>query len=122
MNRSPLAALALALVAAGSTLLSACAPVIVAGAVAGATLIATDRRSTGAQLDDETIETKIATTLASRYGDRAHINVTSFNGIVLLTGEATDAAIRADAVALARGTERVRAVHDEMVVGPTTDL
>jgi len=121
MTRSPLALLLVLLAAAVAPLLTACAPVIVAGA-AGAALVATDRRSTGAQLDDTTIETKIATTVASRYGDTVHFNVTSYNGIVLLTGEVPDAAIRSDVYALARGTERVRSVHDELVVGPVTDL
>jgi len=121
MTRSPLTLFLVLLAAAVAPLLTACAPVIVAGA-AGAALVATDRRSTGAQLDDTTIETKIATTVASRYGDTVHFNVTSYNGIVLLTGEVPDVAIRSDVYALARGTERVRSVHDELVVGPVTDL
>ena len=121
MTRSPPALLMLLVAAAAPLLLAACAPVIVAGA-AGAALVATDRRSAGAQLDDTTIETRIATTVAGRYGDTVHFNVTSYNGIVLLTGEVPDAAVRSDIYALARGTERVRAVHDELVIGPPTDL
>ena len=121
MTRSPLALLAILLAAAAPPLRTACAPVIVAGA-AGAALVATDRRSAGAQLDDTTIETKLLTTVAGRYGDTVHFNVTSYNGIVLLTGEVPDAAVRSDIYALARGTERVRAVHDELVIGPPTDL
>ena len=121
MNRSPLALVLILLAAAVPPLLTACAPVIVAGA-AGAALVATDRRAAGAQLDAQTIETKILTTVASRYGDTVHFNVTSYNGIVLLTGEVPDAAVRADIYALARGTERVRSVHDELLVGPSTDL
>ena len=121
MTRSPLALLLVLLAAAVPPLLSACAPVIVAGA-AGAALVATDRRSAGAQLDDTTIETKLLTTVAGRYGDTVHFNVTSYNGMVLLTGEVPDAAVRADIYALARGTDRVRSVHDELVVGPNTDL
>jgi osmotically-inducible protein OsmY len=120
MNRSPLALFALAAIAA-APLLTACVPLIVAGA-AGTALVVTDRRSTGVQLDDTTIETKVATTLLSRYGDRVHANVTSYNGVVLLSGEVPDATIAADAVALAKGTDRVRAVHNELVVGPTSDL
>ena len=121
MTRSPLAWTLLLGALALPPLLTACAPVIVAGA-AGAALVATDRRSAGAQLDDQTIETKILTTVASRYGDTVHFNVTSYNGIVLLTGEVPDAAVRADIYALARGTERVRSVPDELLVGPSTDL
>ncbi|CAG0949190.1 hypothetical protein BURK1_00091 [Burkholderiales bacterium] len=121
MKRSPLALFALIAAIAAPPLLTACAPLLLAGAT-GAVLVATDRRSAGAQLDDQTIETRIATTVATRYGDNAHVNVTSYNGIVLLTGEAADAAIVADVVALARSTGRVRSVHNELIVGRTTDL
>ena len=120
MTRSPLARLALAALLA-VPLVSGCAAVLV-GAVGGAALVATDRRSAGAQLDDTTIETKVGTTLASRYGDRAHIVTTAYNGNVMLTGEAPDSAMVDDAVALARGTERVRAVYNEVAIQPPTDL
>ena len=120
MKRFPLAALAI--VAAALPLLDACAPVVVVGAVAGGALVATDRRSVGAQADDQTIELKVATEMATRYGDRLHLNATSYNGVVLLTGEATDSAIIDDVVRFARGTDRVRAVQNEMVVGQLTDL
>lgn len=122
MTGRPLAPLALALVVLAAPLLNACAPVIVAGAVAGGALVATDRRSAGAQLDDQSIELKIGTEMATRYGDRLHLNVTSFNGVVLLTGEATQQAVIDDVVRFARATDRVRSVHNEMVVGTLTDL
>ncbi|MCC6378251.1 MAG: BON domain-containing protein [Burkholderiales bacterium] len=122
MTRPSSAPLAFALVVLLAPLLNACAPVLVAGAVAGGALVATDRRSAGAQLDDQSIELKITTEMGTRHGDRLHLNVTSFNGVVLLTGEAADAAMREDVAKFARGTDRVRAVHDEMVVGPPSDL
>jgi osmotically-inducible protein OsmY len=118
MHRRLLLAAALA---AAAVPLSGCVPLIAAGA-AGAALVATDRRSAGAQLDDTTIETRLATEIASRFGDRAHVNVTSYNGVLLLTGEVPDDKARADVVAMTRATPKVRAVHDELVVGPTTDL
>lgn len=121
MTRSPFAALLLSAVLA-APVLTGCAPVIVAGAVAGGALVATDRRSAGAQLDDTTIETKVATTLNQRYGDRAHISTTSYNGMVLLSGEAPDSAIADDAVAIARGTDRVRGVYNEIAIMPPTSL
>ena len=120
MTRSKLAPLALA-AALALPLLSGCAALVV-GAVAGGALVATDRRSTGAQLDDTSIETKVAATLESRYGNRAHIATTSYNGMVLLSGEASDSAIVQDVVALARGTDRVRNVYNEIAVMPPTDL
>lgn len=101
--------------------LAACFPLVVAGA-AGTALVVTDRRSTGAQLDDTTIETKFAGHTLNRYGDRAHASATSYNGIVLLTGEAPDAAAKADLVAYAKATDRVRSVQDELVVAPPSEL
>ena len=115
-----LAALLAALLA--GPLLSACAPIIVAAGVGAGALIATDRRSTGAQLDDTTIETKLTTEAGTRWGDRIHLNVTSYNGNVLLSGEAPDSAIVDEIVALARRTDRVRTVYNEMLVAPSTDL
>ncbi|MFO1280985.1 MAG: BON domain-containing protein [Burkholderiales bacterium] len=107
--------------AAAAIPLTGCAPVIVAGA-AGAALVATDRRSAGAQLDDTTIETKLAASYASTWGDRAHVSVTSYNGVVLLSGEVPDQAAWAEAGSRAKATDRVRAVHNELAVGPSTDL
>lgn len=122
MTRPSHLPLVLALVVLCAPLMNACVPAVVVGAAAGGALVATDRRSAGAQLDDQSIELKITTEMGTRYGDRIHLNVTSYNGVVLLTGEAPDQATRDAIAAYARGVDRVRAVHDEMVVGPTTDL
>ena len=121
MRKSPLLAV-LAFVTASSTLLSACVPVVIGAAVAGTALVVADRRSVGAQADDEAIELKIAEQRNTRYGDRVHVNVTSYNGIVLLTGEVPDEATKRDIAQLARGTDRVRAVHDEIAVRPNTPM
>jgi len=117
-----------ALVLAGFTLavslslLAGCVPVLIAGAAGGAAMVATDRRSAGAQVDDESIELKIATQASSQFGERIHLNVTSYNGIVLLTGEVPDQAALASVGSLAKNTEKVRSVHNEMVVGPNSDF
>jgi osmotically-inducible protein OsmY len=120
MPHSPRILLVAALCAALASL-AACVPLIVAGA-AGTALVVTDRRSAGAQLDDTAIETKLSGTIAERYKDRAHVNATSFNGIVLLTGEVPDAAAKDDVAAMAQGIERVRSVHNELVVAPPSEL
>jgi osmotically-inducible protein OsmY len=118
-----LSVLALAAVLALPPLLSGCAaPLFVAGAVATGALVATDRRSTGAQVDDTTIETKITTSAGTTFGDRIHLNVTSYNGIVLLTGEVPDQAAWTEIGTLAKGTDRVRSVQNELVIGPNTPL
>lgn len=113
---------ALAIATGASFALSACAPIVVAGAAAGAVLVAADRRSTGAQVDDQSIEAKAAANANSQWGDRIHLNVTSFNGVVLLTGEAPDAPTR-DAIAnMVKSIDRVRSVQNEMVIAPNTPM
>lgn len=119
MNRR-LAALLLAAVAA-PMLVSGCLPVIVAGA-AGTALMATDRRSAGAQLDDTTIEAKIGQYVRGRWGDRAHVSTTSYNGVVLLTGEIPDEAGKAAVTEYAKTADRVRSVHNELVVAPPSPI
>lgn len=120
MASAPRILLAATLIAA-TLALGACIPLIVAGA-AGTALVVSDRRSAGAQLDDTATETKISGTLAERYGERAHVSATSYNGVVLLTGEVPDAAAKAAVAELARTTDRVRALHDELVVAPPSEL
>lgn len=118
----PARLLAAALISASCLLAAGCAPLVVGAAVGGTALVATDRRSVGAQADDEAIELKIANTRSTRYGDRVHVNVTSYNGVVLLTGEVPDQAVKQAMVELARTTDRVRRVQDEMVIAAPTTL
>ena len=109
-------------VLAAAVPLSGCVPLVVGGAVAGTALVATDRRSVGAQADDEAIELKLANTRNSRWGDQVHINVTSYDGIVLLSGEAPDAQVKQTMADIARTTDRVKRVHDEVEVRPATPM
>jgi osmotically-inducible protein OsmY len=116
-----LGVLCLATIGAAASL-SGCVPLVVGGAVAGTALVATDRRSVGAQADDEAIEIKVASTRDSRWGDKVHINVTSYNGIVLLCGEAPDAEVRSTMEEITRTTDKVRRVYDEVEVRPATSM
>ena len=118
MNRC-VAVLGLAL--ALPVLVTGCVPVLVAGAAGGA-LVATDRRSAGAQLDDQTIELKDSQYANSRWGDRAHASVTSYNGVVLLSGEVPTQTDKAALESFARSTDRVRSVQNELVVAPPSEL
>jgi len=103
-------------------LLSGCIPLVIGG-VASTAAIATDRRTTGAQLDDELIEDKTTAELLERYkGREVHLNVTSYNGNVLLTGEAPTEGVKSEIEGVARGMPKVRSVQNEMVVGAATDL
>ncbi len=67
--------------------LPACVPLVIGGAAAGGTLVVTDRRTSGAQLEDEGIELRASSRLRNALGERAHVNLTSYNRQVLLTGE-----------------------------------
>jgi osmotically-inducible protein OsmY len=116
------ASLAAAALAALTAALCGCVPLVVAGGVAVGASVATDRRTTGAQVDDEMIEDKTVLTLHERFKGDFHVNVTSYNGIVLLTGEVPAEAAKADVEQIVRSTPKVRAVQDELVVGPVTDL
>ena len=71
----------------GCTLLTACAPLVLGGAMVGSVLMASDRRTSGTQLEDQGIELKAAARVRSAVAERGHINVTSYNRAVLLTGE-----------------------------------
>ncbi|MBI5781921.1 MAG: BON domain-containing protein [Rhodocyclales bacterium] len=118
-SRSSLALLALA--AATLLPLSGCFPIMAGGAAVTAS-VASDRRTSGAMVDDEAIEWKVADKIARRLGDRVHINVTSYNRIVLLTGEAPRAEDKALAEQLARETDNVRDVVNEIQIGAPTSL
>jgi osmotically-inducible protein OsmY len=107
--------------AAGS--LSACAPLILAGAGTAA-VAAHDRRTLGAFIDDETIELKTTSALKSDEDLRrdARINVTSMNGIVLLSGEAASAELRDRALARTREVGGIRRITNEIRVAPVASL
>ena len=121
MNRRLLFAV-FAVVTSGSMLLAGCAPLLVAGAVGGTALVVADRRSTGAQVDDEAIELKIANNIGAGYGDQVHVNATSYNGIVLLTGETPTQDALASILEIARATPKVRRVENEIALGPVSSL
>ena len=79
--------LALAAVAVVGTSLSGCFPLLAGGALAGGALVAIDRRTSGAQLEDEGIELRAMSRLRDSIGSRARVSATSYNRQVLLTGE-----------------------------------
>jgi osmotically-inducible protein OsmY len=101
--------------------LSACAPLIVGGAVMTG-VVATDRRTTGTQVEDESIEIKVASAVRQEMGERIHLNVTSFNRQVLLSGEVRTAADKERAEKLASSQENVNAVVNDLTVMPVSSL
>jgi len=103
------------------TLMQGCAPVIVAGG-ATAAVAATDRRTVGAFVDDNAIELKARKALNSdpEIGDDVHVNITSMNGIVLLTGETTTGELRDRALALIRDVQGIRRINNSVVIAEPT--
>jgi len=99
-----------------------CVPLVVGAAAGGTVMVATDRRTTGSQVDDELIEDKTAATINERFKGDFHVNVTSYNGIVLLTGEVPAEGAKEDVANIARSTPKVRSVQNELAVGPVTDM
>jgi osmotically-inducible protein OsmY len=102
-----------------SSFLSGCGVLAVGGVVAGASVMA-DRRTPAVQAIDKGIELEAGNALAKRYGDNAHINVTSFNQKVLLTGEAKDADIKGQSGAYVKAMKNVRSVFNELTIGPNS--
>ena len=100
---------------ASAVVLQGCFPVFV-GAGAGAVLSAADRRTTGAQVEDEGIELKTKGRISERYGDKVHVDVTSFNRSVLLTGEVPEPQIKADIEKIAQSVPNVRGVTNEIEI------
>jgi len=99
--------------------LSSCAVVAVGGVAATATVMA-DRRTPGVQAIDKGIELEANSALGKKFGDNAHINVTSFNQKVLLTGEVKDADIKAEAGAYVKAMKNARSVYNELIIGPNS--
>lgn len=101
--------------------ISACVPVVVGGAAAGG-VMAADRRTTGTYVEDENIELKAAKDIYSSLGEEAHVNITSFKGNVLLTGEVPDENAKTKAGDMILAIENVRSLTNELTIGPKTSI
>jgi osmotically-inducible protein OsmY len=100
--------------------LSACTALVLGGAVAGVAMVATDRRTSGAQLEDEAIEIRATSRLKDKFGERGHFNITSFNRRVLLTGEVAGEADKLAAEQLVFQVDNVRMVVNELTIAGMT--
>ncbi|MFO1422914.1 MAG: BON domain-containing protein [Candidatus Competibacteraceae bacterium] len=116
MNAKPIH---LAAAVLATTLLTGCIPLLVGGTAVGVG-VAHDRRTTGTVVDDQTIELKLYNVLDQQLPPGNHINVTSYNGAVLLSGEVVSEQARRRAERIARdlGEPPVREVYNELVIGP----
>lgn len=114
-----------AAVAAASLLtgLSACAPLLVGGAVVGTVMVASDRRSSGAQLDDQAIELKAMNRIREAFNEqRVHVNVTSYNRMVLLTGEVGSEDDKQRVERIVAGVDNVRSIVNDLAVMGVSSL
>jgi len=107
---------------AASTTLTGCAALLVGGAVVGGTLMATDRRSSGAQIDDQAIELKSGQRIRDAIGDRGHINVTSYNRVALITGEVPNETDKAAVEQAVARVDNVRSAVNELSIGFSSSL
>lgn len=100
--------------------LSGCVPLVVGGGMATAALSAADRRTTGTQVEDQGIELRASDRIRQTLGDKARINITSFNRKVLLSGEVTTEKDKQDAERIVRDVNNVDGVFNELEVAPFT--
>ena len=119
MKKTALAGLLAGLLA--FPLLQGCVPVIAAGVTTSA-LATFDRRSYGTQTDDEGIEWKASATVMEKVSDKAHINFTSYNRRVLLSGEVPSEEARLQAEQLTLATPNVKGIYNELTVGPASSF
>lgn len=103
-----------------ANLLTGCIAAVVGGAGTAA-VIGEDRRTVGTVTEDQGIELKAENRVNDKFKD-AHINVTSYSRMVLLSGEAPNEAAKADIEKIVRAVENVRSVYNEITVGPITPL
>lgn len=107
---------------AATTALSGCVALLVGGAVVGGSLVATDRRSSGTQLDDQSIELKASSRVREVLGDRGHVNATSYNRMVLLSGEVPTEENKAAVEQAVAKIDNVRSVFNELSVQTASSL
>ena len=101
--------------------LSGCFPLMVGGAFVGTGLVATDRRTSGSLVEDEGIELRASSRIRENLGERVHVNVTSYNRQVLLTGEVPNLQDKQLIEKIVAGVDNVRNIVNELeVMGNTT--
>jgi osmotically-inducible protein OsmY len=101
--------------------LAGCFGVAVVGVGAGA-LMAADRRIAETYLADEGIEIRAGNRVSEKFGSQTHVNFTSYNRMVLLTGEAPDAATKTEVERLVGGVPNVKSVTNELQVAGASSL
>ena len=101
--------------------LSGCAAAVVGVAAVGG-MMALDRRTVGTQVEDEGIELRAGNRIHGIYGDKVHVNVTSYNRQVLLTGEVPSAEVRDAVEKTVAAEQNVRSVVNDLAVMPNSTI
>jgi osmotically-inducible protein OsmY len=101
--------------------LTGCIGIVAGGAAAGGAMAA-DRRTSGIYVEDENIELKAIKFMETNLGEHAHVNVTSYNRNVLLTGEVPDESAKGKAESAVKAITNVRNITNELVVGPKSSI
>jgi osmotically-inducible protein OsmY len=106
-----------------AVLLQGCAAAVVTGAATGAT-VAADRRTTGTVIDDQGIEFKASHAIFTNKDiyDQSHINVTSYNGLVLITGETPTESLKQQIESIVKNIPKVRRVFNEVIIAAPSSL
>lgn len=107
------------LLAVSGVLQGCVAPVVAAGVGAGMVMTATDRRSAGAMVEDDTIENKSQKRIEEKYKDNAHVSVTAYNRFALVTGSAPSDDIKMDIERIVGSIPNVKGIANEVVVSKT---
>ncbi len=115
-------AVSLLLGATALPMLQGCLPVVAASAVSGGALATLDRRSLGTQTDDETVEWKASSRVGEKFSDNVHLNFTSYNRRVLVTGEVPSEEVKGEIERIVAGIPQVQGVYNELAVAPVTSF
>ena len=103
-------------------MLQGCLRVVAASAVSGGALATLDRRSLGTQTDDETVEWKASSRVGEKFSDNVHLNFTSYNRKVLVTGEVPSEEVKGEIERIVAGVPQVQGVYNELAVAPVTSF
>lgn len=102
--------------------LSGCIPALIVGGATAGYMFVEDRRTSGVYVEDQGLEFKVSSRIKEKHADHVHINVTSFNRVVLLTGEVPSEEVRANVAEVAKSVENVRSVQNETIVAGASAL
>jgi len=116
--------LALSILLGSAIINSGCAPLVIGGVAATTASVAHDRRTAGSMIEDDAIKLRVGNAIHDEkpLNENSHINVTTFNGIVLLSGETPTETFRNQADEIARAQEKVRRVYNELVIAAPSSM